>query len=91
LKYTPQVRDYIAALPPEMKKRFNTELKKLAAGGGDIRALRPPLDGYNRLRIGAHRVIYEYVSPSTISCVFAGDRANIYQLFSPPDKTPKED
>jgi len=84
LKIAPQVRDYIGTLPPDMKKRVRAEMKKLSAGGGDTHGLRPPLERYSRLRIGDHRIIYEYVAPSSIVCAFAGDRATVYQDFQPP-------
>ena len=84
LKIAPQVSDYIAALPPETKKRVKAELKKLSASGGDTHGLRPPLERYSHLRTGDHRIIYEHVAPSTIACLFAGDRATVYQDFQPP-------
>lgn len=90
LKYSPQVRDYIASLSPEVKKRIREELKKLSAGAGDTHALKPPLEGYSRLRIGAHRIIYKHLPPSSIECVFAGNRAGIYHVFNAPAELPKQ-
>jgi mRNA-degrading endonuclease RelE of RelBE toxin-antitoxin system len=84
LKYTPQVRDYITLLPPEVKKQFRAGLMKLSQGKGDTRALRPPLEGYWRLRIGHRRIIYTHIPPSTLYCLHAEDRATVYQTFIPP-------
>ena len=84
LHFSRQVRDYVAALPPDTKKRFHRELKNLSEGGGDTHPLVENLSGYWRLRIGRHRVIYFYGAGMVIECVYAGERATIYQTFAPP-------
>jgi mRNA-degrading endonuclease RelE of RelBE toxin-antitoxin system len=65
------------------KKRFNRALKNLSEGGGDTHPLVKNLSGYWRLRTGHHRVIYFYGVGMVIECVYAGDRATIYQTFVP--------
>ena len=85
-----QVKDYIAALPPDSKKYFKRELQKLAVGGGDTHPLKKELEGYSRLRIGAHRVIYMHASGLVIECAYAGPRETVYQTFMPP-KTADQD
>ena len=83
LKLSPQVLAYISALPPDTKKAFNRELSKLRNGGGDTHPLKAALEGYHRLRIGSHRVIYEHVSGPAIECAYAGPRETVYQTFVP--------
>ena len=78
-----QVRDYISALPPDTKKAFNRELSKLSKGGGDTHPLKDALEGYHRLRIGRHRVIYMHAPGPAIECAYAGPRATIYTTFVP--------
>ena len=90
VSYSPQVRDYIAALEPGIKKRFRAEIKKLSLGGGDHHALKPPLDGFRRLAIGTHRVIYTHVAPATLYCVYAGPRKTIYETFAPLPRLKKD-
>jgi mRNA-degrading endonuclease RelE of RelBE toxin-antitoxin system len=79
-----QVRAYIATLPPDTKKRFNRELKKLTSGGRDICPLKEEFSSFHRLRVGSHRIIYAYAAGLKIDCLYAGDRATIYQTFVPP-------
>jgi mRNA-degrading endonuclease RelE of RelBE toxin-antitoxin system len=88
LKYSPQVRAYIAALPPDAKKTFNRELGKLRRGGGDTHPLRAEFVGFHRLRIGSHRVIYRHIAGPAIECAHAGPRKTIYQAFISAQATP---
>jgi len=88
LKYSPQVRDYIAALPPDAKKAVNLELEKLRRGGGDTHPLKQEFEGLHRLRIGSHRIIYNHIAGPAIDCLYAGPRATIYKTFIPPPATP---
>ena len=58
--------------------------KNLAKEQGDIRSLVDDLKGFHRLRVGSHRVIFEYEmldGQNTITCVFAGPRRWIYEVF----------
>ncbi len=62
-----QVQQWIIALPPETKHRVRLAFKSLASkGGGDIKALAGPLEGYNRLRVGGLRIIYQQISTTEI-------------------------
>lgn len=79
-----QARDYVAALPPDTKKRFNRKLKNLSGGGSGTHPSVENLPGHRRLRIGHCRVIYFYGAGMAIECVYAGERATIYQTFVPP-------
>jgi mRNA-degrading endonuclease RelE of RelBE toxin-antitoxin system len=84
LRLSGQVSDYIATLPPDTKKQFNRELRKLSQDEGDTHPLINGLAGYHRLRIGSHRVIYYHAPGRIIECVFADHRATVYQTFVPP-------
>lgn len=51
---------------------------------GDIKALTDALEGFYRLRVGSHRVVFEFQgieSRRVITCVFAGPRKWIYDVF----------
>jgi len=87
LKYSPQVRDYIAALSPDAKKAINRELEKLRRGGGDTRPLRYNLEDFHRLRAGSHRIIYRHIPGPAIECAHAGPRKTVYQTFVPANPT----
>jgi mRNA-degrading endonuclease RelE of RelBE toxin-antitoxin system len=59
-------------------------LKGLAKESGDIKPLTEELEGFLRLRVGSHRVIFEYEMINgvrTITCVFAGSRRWIYEVL----------
>lgn len=57
-------------------------LKELATEKGDIKPLEGPLDGYCRLRVGTHRIIFAYVGRNRIQCVFAERRSIVYEVFA---------
>jgi mRNA-degrading endonuclease RelE of RelBE toxin-antitoxin system len=51
---------------------------------GDIKPLTDELEGFYRLRVGSHRVVFEYQiieGSRVITCVFAGPRKWIYEVF----------
>jgi len=79
-----EVLDYLRKLAPEPGYAIRTAIKALAGETGDIKALVDDLEGFHRLRIGSHRVIFEYEiieGRRTITCVFAGPRKWIYEVF----------
>ncbi len=77
-----QVQQWLVGLPPETKHRVRLALRTLATkGGGDIKALAGPLEGYNRLRIGGLRIIYQQNSISEIRLEYANTRDVIYELY----------
>jgi len=50
----------------------------------DIKSLFDELEGFHRLREASHRVIFEYSivkGVRTVTCVFAGPRRWIYEIF----------
>jgi mRNA interferase RelE/StbE len=79
-----EVRDYLRKLPPQPRHALRIAIKALANERGDIRSLVEELEGFHRLRVGSHRVIFEYEmldGDRTITCVFAGPRKWIYEVF----------
>jgi len=79
-----EVVDYLRRLAPEPRHELRLAIKALAKEQGDIRALADELEGFYRLRVGSHRVIFEYQlldAGRTITCVFAGPRKWIYEVF----------
>ncbi len=79
-----EVLDYLKLLAPQPKHAMKMAIKGLAKEKGDIRALCDELEGFHRLRVGSYRVIFEYKlveGKRTITCVFAGPRKWIYEVF----------
>jgi len=79
-----EVLDYFRKLPPQSRHTLRLAIKGLAQERGDIKSLVDDLEGFHRLRVGSHRVIFEYEMIEglrTITCVFAGPRKWIYEVF----------
>ena len=79
-----EVLHYVRGLPPEPRHALRLAIKRLAAEKGDIRSLTDELEGFHRLRVGSHRVIFAYEAVDgvrTITCVYAGSRKWIYEVF----------
>lgn len=79
-----EVVDYIRRLAPQSRHALRLAIKDLAYENGDIRALTDDLEGFYRLRVGSHRVVFEYQiigGQRLITCVFAGPRKWIYEIF----------
>jgi len=79
-----EVFDFLRKLPPQPRHALRVAIKELTRESGDIKALSDELDGFFRLRVGSYRVIFEYeiiAGRRTITCVFAGPRKWIYEVF----------
>jgi mRNA-degrading endonuclease RelE of RelBE toxin-antitoxin system len=79
-----EVLDYLRKLPPQPRHTLRVAIKALGNERGDIRSLVEELEGFHRLRVGSHRVIFEYEilhGTRTVTCVFAGPRKWIYEVF----------
>ena len=79
-----EVLDYLRKLPPQPRHRLKLAIKELATESGEIKPLTEELEVFLRLRVGSHRVIFEYEMIDgirTITCVFAGSRRWIYEVF----------
>ena len=74
----------VKSLAPEPRRRLTNALKALAHDRGDIQRLEGKLEGYSRLRVAGHRVIFcerAERGERIIDCVFAEKRAIVYDLF----------
>ena len=79
-----EVVDYLRRLAPQPRHALRLPIKNLAHEKGDIKALTDELEGFYRLRVGSHQVVFEYQiieSQRVITCVFAGPRKWIYEVF----------
>ena len=76
-----QVADWLCGLTPQTKHQVRLALRGLAKGEGDIKGLQGALEGFNRLRIGAQRIIYRQISGQKILLEYANTRDVIYELY----------
>lgn len=76
-----QVQGWLTSLPPETKHKVRLGLRQLAQSKGDIKSIAPPLDGFNRLRIGSLRIIYRQTSRTEIRLEYANSRDRVYETF----------
>jgi mRNA interferase RelE/StbE len=79
-----EVVEYFHRLAQQPRHALRLAIKDLANEKGDIKALTDELEGFYRLRVGSHRVVFEYQiidSQRVITCVFAGPRKWIYEVF----------
>src|SRR5260370_21905988 len=53
-----QVESFVKSLAPEPRRRLRMAMKDRAKNGGDIKRLEGRLEGYSRLRVSGHRVIF---------------------------------
>jgi len=79
-----QVEAFVKSLAPEPRRRLTQAIKALAMNQGDTKRLEGKLEGYSRLRVAGHRVIFTERSESgvrIIDCIFAEKRSLVYDLF----------
>lgn len=80
-----QVVAFVRALAPEPRRRLRLALRDLARDEGDILSLEGVLSGYERLRVGAFRVIFRRAADARgrprIHCIFAERRSLVYVLI----------
>ena len=84
LEVSDQVIAYVKGLPPEPRRSLRLAIRKLEALYGDIRNLEGPLADYQRLRVGAHRVIFQTISTQNgpvLRCIFAQHRSVVYTMM----------
>ena len=80
----PQVVSFVWTLAPEPRKRLRQALRRLQVESGDLKQLEGDLEGYVRLRVGSYRVIIRFYTDNAervARCVFAEQRAVVYELF----------
>jgi mRNA-degrading endonuclease RelE of RelBE toxin-antitoxin system len=75
------VQRWLAALPPETKKRVRAALRGLQSGRGDIKALSGELDGFCRLRIDGLRIVYSQHPGQIIRLEYTDSRDLVYETF----------
>lgn len=56
-------------------------MPRLAEGRGDVKALRGPLEGFCRLRVGGLRIIYSQHPGKLIRLEYADTRDVVYETF----------
>jgi mRNA-degrading endonuclease RelE of RelBE toxin-antitoxin system len=76
-----QVQRWLVSLPPDSKKRVRAALRGLQEGHADIKALRGPLEGFCRLRVGGLRIIYSHHPGKLMRLEYADTRDAVYETF----------
>ena len=90
--WSAEAEAYIRSLAPEARRAVRSAVKSLAEGRGarggrgraDVRALEGRLQGYWRLRVGTHRIIYTHTADENgprLDFLFAAPRSIIYEAF----------
>jgi len=86
VELTEQVVTFVRSQAPAPRQKLRLGLRRLALEHGDIRALEGPLQGYHRLRVGSHRIVFTYAKRgarrTAIHCLFAERRDTVYTVFS---------
>lgn len=84
VQVTPQATQFVKSLAPEPRRTLTLAIRALTQDKGDLKRLEGKLEGYTRLRVAGHRVIFREDFRSgerVIDCVFAEKRAIVYELF----------
>jgi mRNA-degrading endonuclease RelE of RelBE toxin-antitoxin system len=79
-----EVLEYLRNLPPQPRHALKLAIKGLSKERGNIKSLTDDLEGFHRLRVGSHRIIFGYQmidGERVITCVYAGARKWIYEVF----------
>jgi mRNA interferase RelE/StbE len=65
----------------QQRRALKRAILGLAREKGDICALHDELNGFYRLKVGRHRVIFRYLPGRIIECVFVEERRLVYEMF----------
>ena len=76
-----QVIEYARRLAPEPRRAVKQALVGLQKEQGEIRALEANLSGYYRLRVGRHRIIFNYAADGAIEAILIEERQLVYEVF----------
>lgn len=76
-----QVKDFLAETGMEHRRAAKQALRGLQTEQGDIKALGDELEGFYRLRVGPHRILFRYRPGKVIECVYMNRRAIVYEVF----------
>ena len=84
--WSAEAEAYIKSLAPEPRRSVRSAVKSLAEGRAraDIRALEGRLQGFWRLRVGTHRIIYAHAMDENgprLDFLFAAPRSTVYEAF----------
>lgn len=79
IRFAPSVPAEVRAIEQKTAIRILQALHRYAASGdGDVKALSGEFQGLSRLRIGAHRAIFDE-TPDIITVYRIADRKNVYR------------
>lgn len=86
MKFSDQVSAALKSLHPDARREIRRALSDLEAGKRrDTKALKAPLHGFSRLRVGKYRVIYRrHPESNTLIAEFLDGRSTVYEKFEPP-------
>jgi mRNA interferase RelE/StbE len=85
LRFSDQVVGALKVLHPGVRSDIRRALNDLNSGKKrDIAALTDELAGFWRLRVGKHRIIFQYDESGQLVAEFLGPRRTIYRNFKPP-------
>ncbi len=59
---------FIRSLAPDTRRKVLAGLRALESGGGDVKVLEGPLQGWYRLRVGRYRIIYREMPNRVVQC-----------------------
>ncbi|MDI1320321.1 MAG: hypothetical protein PSW75_09045 [bacterium] len=76
-----QLIEFARRLAPEPRRAVKQALIGLREEQGDIRALEAALSGYYRLRVGRHRIIFNYAADGAIEAILIEERHLVYEVF----------
>ena len=76
-----QVIEFARKLAPDPRRAVKHALAALREERGDICALEANLSGYYRLRVGRHRIIFNYAADGAIEAIFIEERHLVYEVF----------
>ena len=76
-----QIIEFARRLAPEPRRAVKQALAGLREEQGDICALEAPLSGYYRLRVGRHRIIFNYAVDGAIEAILIEERQLVYEVF----------
>jgi mRNA interferase RelE/StbE len=76
-----QIIAYASRLAPEPRRAVKQALRDLREERGDVCALEANLSGYYRLRVGRHRLIFNYAADGAIEVIFIEERHLVYEVF----------
>ncbi len=86
MKFSDQVSAALKSLHPDVRREIRRALSDLEAGKKrDTKALKAPLSGFSRLRVGKYRVIYRRdPKGNSLIAEFLDVRSTVYEKFEPP-------